>query len=164
MSRSRWVASAPRPPGRLCRDAPLFPWGPLFSWVPRPCLCLGPHSCDPPPNLSRAPSPDVEPSENQPLSSRKRVRLFSQCIQLTDKETQAWRAASPGATKAGVSRTPVGKGQWAQGGGQLPFLLRSACPAHRHVSCLVRKWIQHHKVIQNHKRHWKSRIHGKDSH
>lgn len=114
----------PRPPGRFCRMLP-FPWGPLLGPA-SPVCAWGPHSCDPPPTCPE-PLASMEPSENQP-ESRKRVRLFSQCIQLTDKETQAWRAASPGAYSRQASPEPL----WVRGSGHVRWaaatLLRSALP------------------------------------
>lgn len=51
-----------------------------------------------------SPKPKCGPiREYEHLNSRDMARLFSQCLHLTDEETEAWRVASPGASNSGVS-------------------------------------------------------------
>lgn len=47
------------------------------------------------------------------------MRLFSQCLHLTDEETEAWRVGSPGASNSGVSPgfkwiKEINMGSWAE--------------------------------------------------
>ena len=68
---------------------------------------------------------------------------------------------SPGATSSDVSRVQAGEGNEVSELGGAPSE-RTAVPAPDSMSFVLYESYQYHEVIQKFKRHWKSRVYGKD--